>query len=949
MLQQHWLHPCPPCSSSRTVHDSTNSSTRTLVKHAPARSTRPIRTRQASWTHSARGHRGQLKREAKRQSRKHDLDHAYLDPTTIMGQGPSSASAAAAAVPRAVAPLTTDPAHAVIAWRKYTAAERALLHHILTAATQDPRPATLALPVVQLPVLVQAALRNEYGVGADATSVPLAALLSVLPRDPNTGDAAVPDDLPVTAGELESTVNVGLCSRGVVEIAPGVGSLRAANVLQLCCNAITRLPPHVGYLTHLTVLSVAKNHLTELPVQLGHLSSLVELDVSRNRLTSLPASLARLTQLHVLRADHNLIPALPPQLGRITSLVVLDIAYNPLRALPAELLALSNLRKLRVRGCPLMPVRRPGDNAADAGAQEGDADAAAGNDPPAAAAAAAPNAANPANAADGDAPPAPAPATPRAEPHGGGHSRRAAAAAADLAALSATLTDLHRGLPHRSSDAHWTGVLPLRELAARALIAQNAVIDMRVLPHDLASYLLAFGTCSFCHLPYLSQCVVRYRTVALADQRVPVEFRLCKPHWDDETGRIAAMFATPAAITARGGDEDEEADAWVAAWTSARVNPPPLRARLGRSRSRMRSQSRARAATEPEVPVAAVGEGVERVLTPPPLPPRTPTTANSPATVPSPPFGPAKRLSGLNMMGPPAPLPVPAPSAPTTPPVTADLVADMSIVDEPAAPDADATATVSGSKTATSTSNARSRSASLRSLVATLLRTASVASLRGRTRTVSGTLTVPTTTTASTPAVASDSDPDATNDDDASAADALHARAPTPLVGPVRALVAARTRVAALDPPRIPPLGVLAAANAEARGEWSVLLVPTTTPTAGEPAPRAGLIRAASAPVIDAPDASAPAAGTRRSWTARLRRWGSARSAASNEPVLDFSDLPPTPVLEEAPAGLFVVSDPIEEASVASSRPVSPVERRHRRRGTDRASEAAAMVVGGAP
>ncbi|KAJ3351157.1 hypothetical protein GGF32_004430 [Allomyces javanicus] len=876
-----------------------------------------------------------------------------------MGQGPSSASAAAAAgAPRAVAPLTTDPAHAVIAWRKYTAAERALLHHILTAATQDPRPTALALPVVQLPVLVQAALRNEYGVGVDATSVPLAALLSVLPRDPNTGDAAVPDDLPVTAGEIESTVNVGLCSRGVVEIAPGVGSLRAANVLQLCCNAITKLPPHVAYLTHLTVLSVAKNHLTELPVQLGHLSSLVELDVSRNRLTSLPASLARLTQLHVLRADHNLLPALPPQLGRITSLVVLDVAYNPLRALPAELLALSNLRKLRVRGCPLMPVRRPGDNAAEAGAaQEGDADAGAvGNDaPPAAApAAAAPNAANPANAAaDGDAPPAPpAPATPRAEPHGGGHSRRAAAAAADLAALSATLTDMHRGLPHRSSDAHWTGVLPLRELAARALIAQNAVIDMRVLPHDLASYLLAFGTCSFCHRPYLSQCVVRYRTVALADQRVPVEFRLCKPHWDDETGRIAAMFATPAAITARGGDEDEEADAWVAAWTGARVNPPPLRARLGRSRSRMRSQSRARAATEPDVPVAAVADGVERVVTPPPLPPRTSSTNNTPpaqATVPSPLFGPAKRLSGLNMMGPPAPLPVPAASAPTTPPATADLVADMSIVDEPAAPDADATAAVSGSKTAAASSNARSRSASLRSLVATLLRTASVASLRGRTRTVSGTLTVPTTT-ASPPAVTSDSDPDPTTDDDATAADALHARAPIPLVGPVRALVAARTRVAALDPPRIPPLGVLAAANAEARGEWSVLLVPTAAPTAVEPAPRAGLVRAASAPVIDAPDTAPQPAGTRRSWTARLRRWGSARSAASNEPALDFSDLPPTPVREEGPS-LFVVPDPVEEGSVASSRPVTPVvdRHRHRRRPTDRAAEAAAMVVGGAP
>ncbi|ORZ32471.1 hypothetical protein BCR44DRAFT_1391898, partial [Catenaria anguillulae PL171] len=153
--------------------------------------------------------------------------------------------------------------------------------------------------------------------------------------------------------DLDSQVNVGLCSKGLVQLTPWIAHIKNATVLQLCCNSLTTLPPHIAHLQHLTVLSVAKNLLTSLPLELGHLTQLVELDVSHNRLTDLPDSLGHLRKLHILRVDHNRIAKLPRALGRLSNLVSLDVSDNPLTTLPAELARLKHLRKLRTRNCPL--------------------------------------------------------------------------------------------------------------------------------------------------------------------------------------------------------------------------------------------------------------------------------------------------------------------------------------------------------------------------------------------------------------------------------------------------------------------------------------------------------------------------------------------------------------------------------------------------------------------
>ncbi|KNE67304.1 hypothetical protein AMAG_12370 [Allomyces macrogynus ATCC 38327] len=394
-----------------------------------------------------------------------------------------------------------------------------------------------------------------------------------------------PDEVPLLLSELENTVNVGLCSRDLVELTPSLAMLRNASVLQLCCNSLTRLPREIGYLTHLTVLSVAKNQLSQLPTTIGHLAHLIELDVSQNVLTDLPTSIGRLRRLHVLKADRNRLTALPAQLGRLAALVTLDVSENPLRVLPAELATLKHLRKVRTRGCPLWSARA-------AAAAPGRV-MPLGIDPENDVAAAGPGAGLP--------PPPGLPAdlgaglAAHAQAAGGGDhhqprtlSRRAAAAAA-LAAVRPTSDEL--GLPEASDDKQWTGVLSLREMVARTLIRTNAVVDLAQLPRDLAAHLCAYQQCSFCHGPYIAQCVRRHRVVAKGDARLPLEYRLCRPHWHSEQERIAVLFGTPTAVTTAEADRaaDEQAAELVAA-------------------QRARRRSRRRATSAPASAVTADGK-----------------------------------------------------------------------------------------------------------------------------------------------------------------------------------------------------------------------------------------------------------------------------------------------------------------------------------------------------
>jgi Leucine-rich repeat (LRR) protein len=71
---------------------------------------------------------------------------------------------------------------------------------------------------------------------------------------------------------------------------------------------------------------------------------------------------------------------------------------------------------------------------------------------------------------------------------------------------------------------------------------EQEVLDQ--LPHHLRSYISKPKSCSSCGGPYIDSYVVRYRIVQRQDETwVPVEYRLCAAHWNNEDERLLSMFS----------------------------------------------------------------------------------------------------------------------------------------------------------------------------------------------------------------------------------------------------------------------------------------------------------------------------------------------------------------------------------------------------------------------
>ncbi|KAI9022543.1 hypothetical protein DFJ74DRAFT_96804 [Hyaloraphidium curvatum] len=226
-------------------------------------------------------------------------------------------------------------------------AEQASLPFAFAAAAADARAAPVHPP--------DAAAPSRAG---DGPPGPADADPPAPPADADDADgAAAPDDEALRAirfGQLTSLVTIGLCSQGLVRLAPNVGLLYATTTLQLCCNNLTSIPSEIGHLQNLQILSVARNRLTELPDTIGYLAKLVELRAADNCLRSLPPSIGMLKKLTTLSAENNELASLPMEIGGVTALVNLDLSGNPIRTLPAEIGRLKFLRKLRLEECPLL-------------------------------------------------------------------------------------------------------------------------------------------------------------------------------------------------------------------------------------------------------------------------------------------------------------------------------------------------------------------------------------------------------------------------------------------------------------------------------------------------------------------------------------------------------------------------------------------------------------------
>ncbi|KAJ3353055.1 hypothetical protein GGF32_003229 [Allomyces javanicus] len=318
---------------------------------------------------------------------------------------------------------------------------------------------------------------------------------------------------PMAVAEVRDRVLVTLCSENLVELTPAIGMLAEADVLQGCCNRLSSVPRELGLLQNLTVLSLARNRLTEFPLPILQLHRLAELDLSENQISGIPSAIGTLSSLLSLTLSQNNVSYLPASLGKLTQLVVLDVEFNPLRALPSSIVSLAHVKHFRIDGCPfwwpmvagpeLPPTRRHTLLSEPRQDLHVDHDRIDHDDVPGIADAA--------------------------------MEARALAADADALDLPKYVSDEPKTWPH---------VLPLRELAARALVKSGAVVNVADVP---AWLLVSYRTCSFCGGPYFDVCARRYRSVTRPGpgglKVITVEDRLCVPHWNDEQERVAAMFA----------------------------------------------------------------------------------------------------------------------------------------------------------------------------------------------------------------------------------------------------------------------------------------------------------------------------------------------------------------------------------------------------------------------
>ncbi|KXS20822.1 L domain-like protein [Gonapodya prolifera JEL478] len=81
----------------------------------------------------------------------------------------------------------------------------------------------------------------------------------------------------------------------------------------------------------------------------------------------------------------------------------------------------------------------------------------------------------------------------------------------------------------------------LKELAARVIVRRQVPIVSH-LQDELQEYLTGAHRCSFCGGPYFESFAKRGKFIEKADYRVPLEYRLCVPHWNTEEERISLLF-----------------------------------------------------------------------------------------------------------------------------------------------------------------------------------------------------------------------------------------------------------------------------------------------------------------------------------------------------------------------------------------------------------------------
>ncbi|KAI9013847.1 hypothetical protein CLU79DRAFT_821097 [Phycomyces nitens] len=83
----------------------------------------------------------------------------------------------------------------------------------------------------------------------------------------------------------------------------------------------------------------------------------------------------------------------------------------------------------------------------------------------------------------------------------------------------------------------------LKEICARQIV--NRKLAPKRLADPLAHYISSSKVCTSCHGPYFTSHVLRGRFVERSDIMVPLEYRLCSAHWQNQDDRLLHLFSSP--------------------------------------------------------------------------------------------------------------------------------------------------------------------------------------------------------------------------------------------------------------------------------------------------------------------------------------------------------------------------------------------------------------------
>ncbi|RUS26549.1 hypothetical protein BC938DRAFT_470623 [Jimgerdemannia flammicorona] len=254
--------------------------------------------------------------------------------------------------------------------------------------------------------------------------------------------------------------------------------------------------------SHNNQIDLSFGSIVSLSPNIGLLYSITQLKLSNNRLATLPRTLGHLKNLTVLDVSQNRLRLIPDTISYLSKLVDLNLAGNHLTRLPDSIGSLKKLSNL------LLNDNKISELPSEIGHMKGLTILDLCNNP--------------------------------------------------LKVLPAELSRLQflrrlrlDNCPLVEEFVHELVHNPptLLELCARAIVRHQVPI-LACTPDDIKDYIASAKTCSFCSGPYFQSFVKRGKIIEKPEQAfVPLEYRLCTAHWNDEAERIRLMFA-PAPETA---------------------------------------------------------------------------------------------------------------------------------------------------------------------------------------------------------------------------------------------------------------------------------------------------------------------------------------------------------------------------------------------------------------